>query len=81
MTSRTQTVLTFPKTVALLLSVVATIVWLGAVTASISDAAKRQPRHIQLAAVTVTYTAPAEVAQLPKSTDSVTTVAATDGKL
>lgn len=81
MTSHTQTALTFPKTVAMLLSVVATIVWLGAVTASFSDAAKRPPRHIQLAAVTVTYIAPAEVAQLPKSTDSVTTVAAAEGKL
>ena len=84
MSTRTHTALDFPKIVALLLSVVTTIVWLGAVTSSFADAARRQPRHIELAAVTVTYKASEEVAQLTKSansTNSVATVAAADSKL
>jgi hypothetical protein len=81
MTARTPTALAYPKTVAFLLSMVTTTVWLGAVTASFADAAKMRPRQIELASVTVVYKAPAKVAQLTKTMDSAVISAAADGKL
>ncbi len=81
MTAPTPSALAYPKTVALLLSMVTTTVWLGAVTASFTDAAKIRPRQIELASVTVVYKAPAKVAQLTKSTEGAAPGAAAHGKL
>lgn len=75
MTTRNASFLASSKTAALLLSIMVTTVWLGAVLAGFDSVGKPAPRRIELASVTVVYKAAPQVAQLVNADDNASPAA------